>query len=656
MKHVYFFLVALVGLWAPSFAEEMQAKAAMFARADGDRVRLALEIRIDKGWHLYSGPTMADVGPEGVYALPTELDLTGDGFTWGAWRFPEPEIEVQDFGTPLDVHIHRGTIVVHRVGKKSADAKLESLKLKIKGQTCSDGEGGTCVDFKQSLSYGGAGDDKLFASFPTDLTVDSPQVPRPKSNTAKAAPADDPKATGASASGATRPASGASGDDDAGQEKDLLPFLISAVFWGLFTLLMPCTYPMIPITISYFTKQAQARKSSTLPLSLAYGAGIVLIFVLIGITIGPLIIPFATHPVTNLIIGGFFVVFALSLFGVLTLQPPAFLLNAAGSASQKGGYLGVFLMGATLVITSFTCTAPFVGTLLSTGASSGGLGRIALGMAVFGLTMAVPFVFLSMVPGKVKSIPKSGEWMHTLKVYLGFVEIAAALKFLSNADLVWNWQFLSRELFLVQWGAIFLCASACLFGWVRLRDEYGQEEAAAISPKRMIAAVGNVMLAVYFFLGAAGHEMDSITTAIAPNYSSKIGYSNEDGGTAAQAGHVVIKDDFDAALERAKSEGKLLLANFTGFTCVNCRKMEEKVFPLPSVSKELREHFIEARLHTDGGPSLERNLELREKYTKSVANPYYVVIDPNTGERLRKKAAYIPEPEFLKFLRGGGID
>jgi thiol:disulfide interchange protein DsbD len=565
---------------------------------------------------MYSGPTMADVGPEGSIAQPTELTLTGDGFTWGDWRFPEAEIEVQDFGTPLDVKVHRGKVVLYRVGTKSAGASLDSLALQIKGQTCRDGDGGVCLPFEIEAKFGGAGADALFASFPSDLAA----TPQPKSAKAPAKPADT--------------------EEDAGNESSLLAFLLSAVAWGLFTLLMPCTYPMIPITISYFTKQADARKTGTLPLSLAYGAGIVLIFVLIGVLIGPLIIPFATHPITNLVIGAFFLVFALTLFGVMTLNPPRFLMDAAGSASQKGGFLGVFLMGATLVITSFTCTAPFVGTLLSTGAASGGIGRIALGMAVFGLTMAIPFVFLSMVPQRVKAMPKSGEWMHTLKVFLGFIEIAAALKFLSNADLVWNWQFLSRE----------------LFAWIRIKDEYGQEEPAGVSPKRMVAGIGSMMLAFYFALGALGHTMDPVTTAIAPNYSSKIGFAGGEGGVQAATGHVIIKDDFDAALERARKEGKTLLANFTGFTCVNCRVMEEKVFTLPSVSKELAEKYIEARLHTDGGPSLERNKQLQEEYTGSVANPQYVVIDPKTGKKVRKIAGYKPEKTFLEFLRGPLIE
>lgn len=545
MKSIWLLVASLLALVVPAFGEEGHAKAALHARVQGDVVQVAVEIAVERGWHVYNGPTLADVGPEGAFAQPTELTLAGEGFEWGDWRFPEPELEHQDFGTPIDVKIHRGNVVIYRAGTKSADAKLETLAVKVKGQTCTDGGEGVCVPYDDEAKFSGPGHDKLFAAFPKDLgTKPAPKVEdRSSGTTSKAATTDEA--------------------EEAGRETSLLAFLLSAVFWGLFTLLMPCTYPMIPITISYFTKQADARKTSTLPLSLAYGAGIVLIFVLIGVAIGPLIIPFATHPVTNLVIGGFFLVFALTLFGVMTLNPPRFLMSAAGSASQKGGYLGVFLMGATLVVTSFTCTAPFVGTLLSTGATSGGLGRIALGMAVFGLTMAVPFVFLSMVPGKVKAMPKSGEWMHTLKVYLGFVEIAAALKFISNADLVWSWGVLSRELFLFLWFAIFAIAALYLFAMFRLRDEYGQEEAASISPKRLVGGVATAMFAVYCLYGGLGHSMDPVMTALIPNYSTKIG-----GGavTAASESHTIIKDDYEGALARAKAENRRLLVNFTGFT------------------------------------------------------------------------------------------
>lgn len=326
--------------------------------------------------------------------------------------------------------------------------------------------------------------------------------------------------------------------------------IFAAIAAGLFALLMPCTYPMIPITISVFTKQAEARGGNVLPVSLVYGAGIVSIFVLIGVVVGPAIVPFATHWLTNVVIAAFFIVFAFSLFGWITLEPPRFLMNAAGRAQTHGGYVGVLLMGAALVVTSFTCTVPFVASLLAL-ASQGGLPQVVVGMGVFGLTMAIPFVALSLVPGKIRGIPRAGNWMNTLKVYLGFIELAAAMKFISNVDLVINegpvW--LSRSTFLWAWAAIFAGAAIYL-----LRGFFVPSENAGL--KRVAGTAVTVALAGYFSYGALGYNLDSVMTAIAPPRSEA-----ETG-----AKHEIIKDDYEKAIAVAKAADKLVLVNFTGFT------------------------------------------------------------------------------------------
>jgi thiol:disulfide interchange protein len=357
-----------------------------------------------------------------------------------------------------------------------------------------------------------------------------------------------PSAEPGGAPGAT-PAKNSDSEDGAG----LLAFLLAAVAGGLFALVMPCTYPMIPITISFFTKQAEVRSGRVLPLSLAYGAGIVAIFVVIGVAVGPVILAFATHPVTNLIIGVAFMVFALALFGVITLNPPQFLMTAAGKASTKGGYVGVFLMGTTLVVTSFTCTAPFVGSLLSFGAAGGGTARVALGMAVFGLTMALPFVVLSLMPGRLQALPQSGQWMGTVKVTLGFVELAAALKFISNADIVWEWGVLSRERFLLLWMVILLAAALYLLGVLRGK---GSARPAIGAPRRLVGLAFLVLVA-YCGYGWSGRRMDTVMTAIIPNYSSR---------EQLAARHEIVVDDYAVALAQAAGADKLLLVNFTGHT------------------------------------------------------------------------------------------
>lgn len=505
-------------------ADTPKVSSKLFARAKGDDVEIAIEVKVAAGYHLYHGPSQTDTGDAGAGGKPTVVEIDAEGFELGTLVYPPPEkVAVKIGDETFQSNEHLGTLALRAKGKRTQpDAKLEDITATITGYVC---DAKACSDYAEDLTFAGPGTDALYAE------------PVAKPVRAAADPAGDPSS-------------------------GLWIFLLSAVGWGLFTLLMPCTYPMIPITISYFTKQASQRHGSTLPLSLAYGIGIVTTFVLIGIVIGPPIVIFASHPLTNLVIGLMFIFFALALFGAVNLQPPAFLLNLAGQASAKGGLGGVFLMGALLVVTSFTCTAPFVGTLLSAGASSGaGVGRVALGMAVFGLTMAVPFVGLSMIPGKAKAIPRSGEWMHTLKVTLGFVEIAAALKFISNVDIVWEWHWLSRELFLALWVAIFVATALYLFGMIRLKDEGTTE----ISPGRMMAGLCFLVLSLYCAYGALGNRLDSIMTAIVPPYSNSI--SSLQGGKARkQETWPIVIDDYEVALAQAKDEQKLLLVNFTGHT------------------------------------------------------------------------------------------
>jgi thiol:disulfide interchange protein DsbD len=500
----------------PDVHKSGRADATLYARVRGDKVLAALAFEVADGWHLFH----TELG-ETEFALPLKIEMQGEGITWGPAALPAAGRITQPDGWAL---AHHGAFTAFVEGTLAPGASARNVAARLTGQTCSDGEGGVCVPYDELARTRGEGADALFAG------ADAAFSRARQAGAAETAPAE-PK-TG------------------------LLGFLGLAVFWGLFTLLMPCTYPMIPITISFFTKQASARGGKVLSLSLLYGAGIVLIFILIGVLVGAAIIPFATHPVTNLVIAGFFVLFALSLFGVIQLEPPAALMNLAGKASMTGGYLGVFLMGATLVITSFTCTAPFVGSLLSVGASDGDLGRIVTGMGTFGLTMAVPFVLLSLVPGRLAAMPRSGMWMNTLKVTLGFLELAAAFKFLSNADLVWGWRVFSRELFLLLWALLFAAAAAylCFFAGGKRAEVMGG---------RALCGAGLFALALYFAYGMRGKELDPVMTAILPNYS---------GGRLmpewwhSGSRHAIVVDDFAAAVAKAEQEGKLLLVNFTGHT------------------------------------------------------------------------------------------
>ncbi|MGK0204493.1 MAG: cytochrome c biogenesis protein CcdA [Planctomycetota bacterium] len=343
--------------------------------------------------------------------------------------------------------------------------------------------------------------------------------------------------------------------------------ILASIGGGLFALAMPCTYPMIPITFSFFTKQAEKRGGNVMMLSLVYGLGIVGMFVFVGVGLSAVIIDVVNHWLTNTIIGFMFFFFACVLFGWINLNPPQWMNKMAYKAQSTagsgngliGGLAGVFFMGATLVLTSFTCTAPIVGSLIGSIAKHGTL-KVAVGMGIFGLTMAIPFMLLSLMPTKVKAMPKSGDWMETLKISLGYVELAAAFKFVSMVDIALGWDALPRELFLMVWAAIFGMWALYLFGVLRKAGT----PAMGVGSGRMAGGMIVTLLATYFLFGAMGNRMDAIMTGFVPAYSNRIVMKGEGGGQPAMT-HKVVKDDPEGAIEVAKAEGKLLLYNITGF-------------------------------------------------------------------------------------------
>lgn len=357
---------------------DAHAKVSLFARMVDGEARAVLRVELDPEWHLYH----ENLGKPDAAGLPTTIELAAPGVEWEKPIWPTPHEVAQEYGLegePTTILQHDGTFVVYARGRVASDADLAKAHVEVTGQTC---DANMCLQFRAAVASSGAGDDALFAEFPA------------RSDAATSDGVDERAGTDAP-------------EEDGG----LLQFLGLAVLGGLLALLMPCTYPMIPITISFFTKQAAQHGGARLQLSLLYGIGIVAMFILIGLVVGQPIIQFAQHPTTNLIFATVFVIFGLSLLGMFNLQPPAFLMNMAGQARSTGGYLGVFLMGATLVITSFTCTAPIVGAILTATAGSASVDytRVVLGMGAFGLTMAAPFVFLSLLPGKLSAIPRSGE-------------------------------------------------------------------------------------------------------------------------------------------------------------------------------------------------------------------------------------------------------
>lgn len=544
-------------VWTPLFAGDAKAESRAFVRAlDDDRVELVIQVATPEHWHMYGGPTEAEKGP-GI-AVPTTITVEGGNVDWEDVHFPEPVKYTQTEGAADGwVWAYGGTFHFGVKGEAYDELDLDSIEISINGQSC---DTGSCLPISMTPSVDGEGDAAMFTAAFADWT--HPQTPD----------GIDVSSGSAGADGAAGNAPKVFGQDT--ESSSLLRFLILAIGAGLFTLLMPCTYPMIPITISVFTKQAEARGGKVLPLALAYGAGIVLMFVLLGVILGPLMVKIAAHWATNLLIGGVFVFFALSLFGMIDLRPPAFMMKFAGSANTKGGYTGVFFMGLTLVVTSFTCTGPFVGTLIAAGAA-GGVMHVALGMATFGATMAAPFVLLALLPGRMSTMPSAGAWMNTLKVFMGFVELAASLKFFSNADISLHLMIIPREVFLILWTAIAFVAGSYLLGRVNLKGESPDGE---IGPGRMMAALVTISGGFYCLLGAMGYHLDgTVMNAMAPppTYSRGLVSTHQPVGGAAiqlpagatrEGAALVVVDDYDRAREIAQELGLGLILNFTAHT------------------------------------------------------------------------------------------
>lgn len=300
---------------------------------------------------------------------------------------------------------------------------------------------------------------------------------------------------------------GAAGDST-GTGGGWAEFLLLAVLGGLFTLVMPCTYPMIPFTVNVFTKQA-AGGARLLPLAGFYALGIVGCFIGVGVVVtglfGASLTTLAGHPVTNLLIGLLFAVLGLSLLGAFFLQPPAWAQNLAGG--RRGGYLGSLLMGLTFAITAFTCTAPFAGAVLAAGVSQGAWGAAVLGMAIYSGTIALPFFLLALSPGLLHKLPRAGAWMNEFKVVGGLVEVAAALKFLAICDYAWGWGVFGRTSSLVAWSAISLAIAAYVMGWWR---HEGDERVEHVGLGRLSAGLGFAGLGIWLMSGLAGGNLGLI--------------------------------------------------------------------------------------------------------------------------------------------------
>jgi thiol:disulfide interchange protein DsbD len=426
-------------------------------------------------------------------------------------------------------------------------------------------------------------------------------------------------------------------------------FLWLAVSMGALSLLTPCVFPMVPITVSYFAKHAAPTRARAAGLAALYGVGIVLTFTVFGSVLAVVagaagLNRFAANPWVNLAITALFVLFALNLFGVYELGLPSRLVSRLDGLSRRRGAsaAGTLLMALTFTVTSLTCTAAFVGTLLVI-ASQGEWQRPVAGLLAYSTAFALPFVALAMAPQLVSHLPRSGPWLARVKVVMGFLEVAAAVKFLSNADLVWSWGIFTRGVVLIVWTVTVAALAAYLM--TRSSDD---RRARRVPVGRLLGSLATLAFAVWLASGVTGRRLGELE-AFLPPASSAAGAS---GHTAGELPWVT--NDLDAAISQARASHRKVIIDFTGYTCTNCRWMEANMFPRPEIRDALQ-GFVRARLYTDGqGSMYDRQQRFQQERFATVALPLYAIID--TDQRaLATFAGLTRDPqEFLRFLRSAG--
>jgi thiol:disulfide interchange protein DsbD len=470
--------------------------------------------------------------------------------------------------------------------------------------------------------------------------------------------------------------------------RGMLTIFILAFFSGFAALLTPCVFPMIPLTVSFFTKQSKNRAAG-IKNAILYGVFIIIIYVLLGSLVTGIfgadaLNALSTNVWFNVIFFLLLVVFAVSFLGAFEIVLPQSWANKVDSKADKGGIIGIFFMALALAIVSFSCTGPIVGTLLVEAASKGGLAPI-VGMFGFSLAIALPFALFAMFPGWLNSLPKSGGWLNTVKVVLGFLELALAFKFLSNADLVLQSHWLEREVFIAIWIAIFGTLALYLFGKIRLPHDSPSE---SISVGRLLFGLLILTFTIYMIPGLWGAPLKLISGfPPSPSYSESpygVGFSKlgggarEDHGDLPEGAHllapydIISFNDYDTGVAYAKKVGKPIMIDFTGFACVNCRKMEDNVWPKGSILPILKNEVVLISLYVDDKKDLPKSEQYTSKGTgkkirtignkwsdlqiknyKANAQPFYVLMN-HEEKNLNKPVGYTPDSEeFESWLRSG---
>ncbi len=621
----------------------------------GDTVSIVFDVEIDDKWYLYSSDFDPDLGP-----MVTEFEFVEDeSYTLIG------DIEPIDPGRKYDSLWEGEYTYFKETGQFIQKAVLNEADYLISGyytyQVCSDVDG-KCIPFDEPFELTSKKKEPQ-----TEPTSGSNKVSAPpeKVGLLKQRGSTDPYALGS--------------------------FMLVAFLAGLAALFTPCVFPMIPMTVTFFTGKNQNKKGS-IKNSLFYGFSIILIYSLIGFIVAPFMGPevandLATGWVPNVIFFLVFVVFALSFFGLFEINLPHKWVNSVDKLGDKGGYIGVFFMALTLVLVSFSCTGPLVGSILVESAGQLSV-KPVLGMVAFSAAFAIPFSLFALFPGALQKLPKSGGWLNSVKVVLGFLELALAFKFLSIADQAYHWHILDREVYLAIWIVIFTLMGFYLLGKIKLP---GDSDVTTTSVPRLILAIITFSFVTYLIPGMFGAPLKALAGYLPPltthdfNLVSVI-RENSDGGLPGSENEAICEEpkhanllewphglhgyfDYDQALSCAKKLDKPVFIDFTGHGCVNCREMEQRVWSDPGILNRLRENFVLLALYVDDKTELPESEWYESEYDgrikKSIgkqnadfqitrfnnnAQPYYVILSPDEKLLADPTAYDLNIDNFAKFL------
>lgn len=677
LKKLFVFIFGLFFLLSEKtlVAQEMEfpedkVQFVVTAKQEGCEVTINVAIEIDENWHINAANL-----PSESFSIPTDIYIdTSSNYILDS-KIIEPEFHhVYDEIAKEDLYLHSGKLTISR--KLYINTKDDfTIKGFFTFQTCDDKHCLPPYDGPFELNIKGCEFEKF------EIT----ELKEENNNTEAVEVLDS---TISSNDEILENEILENSIEEKSANRSLLVIFFLSFLSGFAALLTPCVFPMVPMTVSFFTKQSQ-NKTAGVRNAILYGISIIIIYVLLGTIITAIFgASFLNSLSTNVYFNLFFftllVVFAISFLGAFDINLPNTWVTKADSASNKGGFLGIFFMAFTLALVSFSCTGPIVGTLLVESATIGGIGPF-IGMFGFSLALALPFALFAAFPGWLNSLPKSGGWLNTVKVFLGFLELALAFKFLSNADLVVQGHFLEREIFIAIWVGIFLVLALYLFGFIRLPNDSPVE---SLSVGRTILATTVFIFVIYLIPGLWGAPLNLISGFPPPmNYSESpkgLGTTitdnesvhNENTHNGPQG--LPVFHDLEEGLAYAQKNNKPTFLDFTGHACINCRKMEEKVWGEQGVLNILRDSVVIISLYVDDKRPLPESehaeVEIapgkvinvttigdkwsayQAKKYKALSQPYYRMLDIKGNDLSNGSADYINhgnKEDFISWLREG---